>query len=129
MEYTPIALKGEISDILSRYNIPEDDRSLVLERIEGEFEAMVQAMTQKVMEEHASAMAKMGGTQGDARKSVEGVVSQAKASVKKAYKLGYQEGLAQTSPSKPSWVQIGFLVGILALATVVVVREFLPRKD
>jgi hypothetical protein len=132
MQLLSPVLKKEIDEFMGRYNIPSDDKTLLMERIEEEFgnaaKNVATVVGQTVVEERAHTIQKAEDFRRQALGALSDTVGQAKSAVKKAYALGLKEGLGQTSAmNRPSIFQIGMMTGLLAIAGVVVYREFFSK--
>jgi len=122
-------LKREITGILGKYDIAGDDRSFIIEKIESGLNETAQAIDQAILAERAAVTQKVDGLQQNAMGAVSEVTNRAKAAVKKAFKMGLAQGVEQAKPPGMSIFQIGIMTGILALAVVVVYREFFAKKE
>jgi ElaB/YqjD/DUF883 family membrane-anchored ribosome-binding protein len=122
-------LKSEIGQILDRYEIPMEDKSYILEKIEGEVAGVAQAINSKIVEEREKIKANVNGMMDQAKNAVHGTLSKAKNAVQEAYRLGMKEGLGQVKETGPNWMQIAITGAVILVAGIFVVREFLPRRD
>ena len=134
MELLSPTLKKEINEFMGRYSIPSDDKTLLMERIEEEFGSAAKNVAtvvgQTVAQERAQTIQKSEDFRRQALGALSETVGQAKSAVKKAYEMGLKEGLGQTSVmNRPSIFQIGIMTGLLAIAGVVVYKEFFSNKD
>lgn len=122
--------KSEIGQILDRYQIPMDDKSFILEKVEGQFGALAQEMTKFVQAERLKDQEKMVAYEQQVKAAVSGSTQKAQETVKQAYKIGVKEGIGQApkAAAGPSLFNILLTSGLLALAGFVVFREFFPKK-
>jgi uncharacterized protein YjbJ (UPF0337 family) len=128
MQFMTNSLKDGITQILSRYEIPMDDRTMILEKVEEEIGSLATAVGKQVQLERDTVRQQVGGFQEQAKASFDDLLGKSKSAVKKAYTMGYQEGLGQGAKVPgPSWFQIAVTVGRLGLAGFVIVREFWPK--
>jgi len=117
-------LKGEIGKILDRYQIPMDDKSFIMEKIEGQVSELAQAVSKRLDEERGKIQSQVQGVTEQAKTAIYGTLEKAKNAVQQAYQLGMREGVGQTA-EKPgfSWFQILILTAALGVAGVFVLRE------
>lgn len=117
-------LKGEISKILDRYQIPMDDKSFIMDKIEAQVSELAQAVSERLDLERGKIQAQVQGVAEQAKGVIHGTLEKAKTAVQQAYQLGMREGVGQTA-QKPgfSWFQILVLTAALGVAGVFVLRE------
>ena len=128
MQFMTDNLKQGITQILDRYEIPMDDRTIIIEKVEEEIGTLAGAVGKQVQLERETVRQHMAGIQGQAKASFEDLLGKTKSAVKKAYTMGYKEGLGQGAKVPgPSWFQIAVTAGLLGLAGFVIVKEFWPK--
>lgn len=123
------ALKAEIGTILGRYQIPMEDKTFILEKIEGEIGGLAGKVASHVKTEREKDFAQMSAYEQKAKEAVQATVKRAEGAVKQAYKLGLQAGLSQVKEStQVDWTKILLTVGLLGLAAFVIFREFFSKR-
>jgi len=128
MEFVTSDLKREISQILGNYDVPLEDRSLLLEKIEEEVSRVVELVGKTISEDREKTRQGIESFRKETMDAVSEVVARGRSAAQKAYELGYRKGLEASRSTGPSAFQVVLTVGLLGLAAFVVVREFLPRK-
>ena len=124
------ALKNEIGTILGRYQIPMEDKTFILEKIEGEIGGLAGKVATHVKTEREKDFAQMSAYEKKAKEAVALTVRRAEEAVKKAYQMGFQEGLGQTkNGSQMSWTTILLTVGLLGLGGFVIFREYFGSRE
>ena len=122
-------LKKEVGGILDRYKIPMDDKSFILDKIEGEIGTLAKTAATHVKSEREKDFAKMTDYEKKAKQAVYLTVKNAEEAVKKAHALGYKQGLGQAGGGAPTnWTTILLTVGLLGLGAFVIFREYFSRK-
>lgn len=127
MQFGTASLKSEISGILERYEIPMDDRDLIIERIDSEMGNLAETVSREISRERSQVKERFDGFAREAKEALGATLERGQDAARRAYSLGYQEGLSQTKQG-PGMLQIVIGAGLLGLAVFVVVREFLPKK-
>lgn len=124
------AFKTEIGQILDRYQIPMDDKSFIMEKIDGGLGEIVAEVRRHIDSERGKSHDQMLAYEKKVKEVVAQTLRKAQENVKQAYQLGIREGLGQAPKSAgPGLFQILITGGLLVLAGFVVFREFFPRKD
>lgn len=110
--------KNEIGQILERYQVPMDDKSFILDKIEGQIGAVAQEVVKITNAEREKDAQQVVQLKEKARSVVNGTLDKARTSVKQAYQLGLQEGAAEALKTQgPNWTQIALTGGVLLLAS------------
>jgi len=110
--------KNEIGQILERYQIPMDDKSFIMDKIEGQIGAVAQEVVKITNAEREKEALQVNQLKEKARGAINGTLEKARMSVKQAYNLGVQEGAAEAIKAQgPNWTQIALTGGVLLLAS------------
>ncbi len=124
-------LKVEIDDILRNYNVPFEDRSLVLEKIDSSVDQLVKDTQNKFDKKVDNIRDEISYERNGIQKELDEIRNTAISSIKEinnkvdeAYEEGFTEASKLGSESKPSFFQIIIGFGLLALAIVVVTGTF-----
>src|SRR3990172_5837254 len=130
-------LKKTVNDVLIRYGVPLDDRSLVIDKIQeamtGVLGTQKQAFTQKLGE----IKAEIDGERNKVINEVEGMraaalheFSDIHSKIRNAYEEGLSDGAASTpSQSGPGVLNISLGVILVALAAIFVVGGIVSKKN
>lgn len=121
-------LKTEVSQILDRYEIPMDDKSFIIDKIEGQISTIAEEVMKAVQSEREKDGMRLQQMREKATGLVNGTLEKARNSVKQAYTLGKTEAMADAIKSQgPNWWMIGLTGGVLLLASYAsftLVRDF-----
>jgi hypothetical protein len=148
MPFLSEPVQDEIAGILGRYNIPGEDRSFIMEKIEEEVNRNAVSVddavkvAQKELLKRGDQLKKQAlGAVTQVKREADGAVNttlaKARNAVQRAYSKGRQEGqhqgLAQAKEqeksSGPGIFQIVIMVGIVTFAGLMVYREFFSKRD
>lgn len=134
MQFLSDTLKNEIKAFFTRYNIPMDDREMIVEKIEKEIgekaHSVGEALGRVLDAEKKAILQQTDNYRRQALGAVGKVMQQARGAIKKAYQLGYKDGLEQASSSGPGLLQIALVAALVILAGCFVYREFFaPRGE
>lgn len=125
------AFKTEISQILDRYQIPMDDKSFIMEKIDGGLGDILKEVRKHVDAERGKSQEQMLAYEKQVKKVVADTLRKAQENVKQAYQVGVREGMGQAPKASGGMglFQILIVSGLLILAGFVVFREFFPKKE
>jgi len=123
-----MTLKKEVSDILSRYNVPMDDRSFILEKLDQAMSLVITAQKNAFENQLVDIRKEIEIDRNQVRKEVEGIrgsalskLSGIHSEIDKAYEEGISDGMSQAPSSVgPSTFTIILGIFFAALAITVV---------
>ncbi len=123
-------LKKDIDDILTRYNVPMDDRLLIIEKIDKSSQSMIGNLRDEFDGEIQDIQSQLSAERELIKKQVVNIhrnasskVGQIKDHVGKAYKDGFMEGMNQGSKSSgPSFFQVTITMALVALAGIIIFK-------
>lgn len=131
-------LKTEVGQILDRYPIPMDDKSFIIDKIEGQVSGLAEQVVTHIKNERAKDKEQVESIQGQARQAVHEMLNKSQGAVRQAYQLGVKEGLSQ-APEPDSiaknwffWFQLAVGAGVITLAGFVIYWQFFKgqgRRD
>lgn len=125
-----LTLKNEVLQVLDRYQIPLDDKSFILEKIDGGVASMAQAVGNQIQIERDQVKAKMDELAQKANQGIATTLHKAQDSVHKAYDMGLKEGADKVNASSgPSFIQIAMIVGGVALIGLIIYKEFFSGRN
>ena len=148
MPFLSEPVQEEIAGILGRYNIPGEDRSFIMEKIEEEVNRNAVSVddavkvAQKELLKRGDQLKKQAlGAVTHVKRQADGAVNttltKARYAVRKAYARGRQEGTQQglaqgkaqqeKASSGPSTFQVVVMVGIVAFAGLAIYRQFFAK--
>jgi hypothetical protein len=121
-------LKSEVGQILDRYQVPMDDKSFLLEKIDTQVQTLAQEIVKAVQAEREKDGQQVVQVKEKALGLINGTLEKARLSVKQAYSLGLAEGATKAVENQgPNWWMIGLTGGVLLLASYAgftLVRDF-----
>ena len=129
-------LTGDVKAVLDRYNIPLDDKSFILDKIEQgiaslldrqreAFTGTVETIRQEISGERDHVRGEVDGI----RKSAISKLSEIEKKIEEAYREGVSEGMSQTAPSGMSPFQVLLGLSLLALAIVFVAGTLFKKAE
>ncbi len=138
-------LKGEIGTILTRYKVPLDDRSFIMDKIDEGVGNVLESQKKTFEEglrqfrdEIISERENVRGEVETIKKSATSAISRMDKRVKAAYQEGVSEGLSQAKPAKaeveekksegPSLFQVVVGLSLVTLAIAVIAGAFSSKK-
>lgn len=127
-------LKKDVGQILDRYQIPMDDKGFILEKIDGQVNALAAEIVKAVQAEREKDGQQVVQVKEKALGMINGTLEKARMSVKQAYNLGLAEGATKAVEGQgPNWTMIALTGGVLLLASYAgftLIRDFwFSKKD
>lgn len=123
------SLRTEINGILTRYDVPMDDRTLVSERVEESIGRILSHQKRAFLSEVEKIREEIHSERGQVAKKLGAIHSAAKSQMGRkllgAYQSGLQQGLSQTKG--PGLLQVLLAVAVLGLAGFVVIQGLFRR--
>jgi len=123
-----MGLKKEVADILTRYNVPMDDRDFILEKLDRAVSLVMTAQKNAFENQLVDIRKEIEVDRNQVRKEVEGIrgsalskLSGIRSEVDRAYEEGVSDGMSQAPSSVgPSTFTIVLGIFFAALAVTVV---------
>ena len=131
-------LKKDVDNLLKGYNIPMDDRLLIVEKVEESMVGVLKAQKMAFDQAVENIKGEIGAERDNVRKQVDEIkasavseLSKIKIKIDDAYDDGLEDGLSQAPPTSkgPSTFVVVLGIFFATLALTVVAGHFFSKKD